>query len=337
MHIIIVGLGSIGTRHLRVMRALCPDAKITVVRQHSPVDQNHPPAGANAITNDLFMALAQRPDAAILSGPATGRMDIAMPLAANGVHILSEKPIASCADHIEEVLKVSAQNNSVFMVGYVLRYMPVLIALKNALDNEEIGQIYSLAAHVGQNLAHWRPGTDYRQSVSARAELGGGAIFELSHELDYVRWLLGQPLMVTCRAGRLGDLDINTEDTADIILEFSNRKQVTIHLDLLQRPASRTCTVLGAKGRLDADLIAGTLHITDGETGYVRDIKVPTLQDSDAIFTLQAQHFLACIDGKALPLVSGQDGLNVLKIALAAKHSAANGITVTLEDQELAK
>jgi len=334
MHILIVGFGSIGQRHLRVMRALLPDAKITVVRQHTPIDTNQPPAGADTITDDLNHAIGQNPDAAILAGPAAGRMDLALPLAKNGVHILAEKPIAMSTNLVAQVLKMVAQNNTVFMVGYVLRHMPVLIAMKNAIDDDRIGDVYSLNAQVGQHLGGWRPGTDYRQSVSAKAALGGGAIFELSHELDYVRWLLGHPTMVTCRAGQLGNLEIDVEDTADIILEFSGRTQATIHLDLLQRPATRTCTVLGSKARLDADLIAGTLHITDGETVQRQSMNIPTLMDRDALFTHQAQHFLACIRGETSPLVSGQDGLDILNIALAAKQSATSGVTVTLHAPE---
>lgn len=332
MHILIIGFGSIGKRHLRVMRDLLPNALITVVRQHGPVDLNNPPEGANAVTNSLITALSQKPNIAILAGPAAGRMDVALPLAQAGIHMLVEKPIATSTDHVEEVLKTALQNNAVFMVGYVLRQMPVLLAVKNALDNEEIGEIYSLAAHVGQNLEDWRPGTDYRQSVSAKAAMGGGAIFELSHELDYVRWLLGSPTAVTCRAGQFGNLEIDTEDTADIILEFATRVQASIHLNLLERPASRTCTVRGTKGRLDADLIAGTMRIIDAETGQSREIDVPLIKSRDDIFTWQAQHFLACINGVTPPMVSGQDGLAVLNIALAAKRSSVSGITVTLAD-----
>lgn len=330
MHLAIIGFGSIGKRHLRVFRALRPNARITIVRQHGPVTPSQPPEGADAITNDLDSVIAERPDAAILSGPAPNRMQAALPLAEAGVHLLSEKPIATSDDDVERVLLAAKNSGATFLVGYVLRHLPVLIALKQALADNAIGRVISLNAEVGHHIADWRPDTDYRKGVSANAHLGGGAIFELSHELDYVRWILGTPAAVTCRTQQLGDLGIDVEDTADLILDFETPATATVHLDLLQRPASRKCTVRGDKGRIEADLIAGTIHILDADTGDTQQIEVPALDNRDALYIRQAKHFLSCIDGDASPLVSGEDGLAVLRIALAAKRSAQCGQTVSL-------
>lgn len=330
MHLVIIGFGSIGKRHLRVFRELRPDAHITVVRQHGPIRPSQPPEGANAITNDLDAVIAEHPDAAVLSGPASSRMQTALPLAEAGVHILSEKPIATTDTDVKRVLLAAQNSGASFLVGYVLRYLPALTALKQSISTGAIGRVFALNASVGQHIADWRPETDFRKSVTAQEHLGGGAIFELSHELDYVRWLLGAPASVTCRTQKLGNLGIDVEDTADLILEFNTPAMATIHLDILQRPASRTCTVLGDKGRIEADLIAGTLHVHDAATGQVQKIEVPSLENRDAIYLRQAEHFLSCIDGTALPMINGEDGLAVLEIALAAKRSAQSGRTVSL-------
>jgi predicted dehydrogenase len=335
MHILIIGFGSIGQKHLRVIRSILPDAKITVVRQHNTVNSAHPPEGANSITDNLQLALRHNPDAAVLAGPAKNRMDIAKILATSGVHILAEKPISMTIDGVKEVLEIAAKNNIVFMVGHVLRQLPVLNALKQSIDNGDIGQMFSLHAQVGQHLADWRSGTDYRSSVSAQKKLGGGALFELSHELDYVRWLLGQPTSVTCRTSQAGDLGIDAETCADLILEFPDHIQASVHLDFIQRPASRTCVVNGSLGKLTANLIEGTLHLTESETGQTQKIQTPSNKDRDAIFIQQAEHFLTCIKNGLNPLVSGYDGFDVLKITLAAKHSAVSNSTIFLSEQEL--
>lgn len=330
MHIVIIGFGSIGQRHLRVFRSLMPDAYISVVRQYGTVDQANPPEGADAITNDLNSVIEQKPDASILAGPATDRMKTALKLVEAGIHVFVEKPIATSTDDVSNVLATARKNKCVFLVGYVLRYLPVLKALKSHVENGLLGRVYALHAHVGQHLADWRPNTDHRKGVTAQAKLGGGAIFELSHELDYVRWLLGTPDKLTCRTQRLSQLTVDVEDIAEITMEYDGSAFATIHMDLLQKPASRFCVVIGDKGRIEADLLKGTLiHIdTDGKSVDMPVSKVNS--GATDIYETQAKHFLSCIIDHCPPQVTGEDGLAVLEIALAAKESARNDVAVTM-------
>src|SRR5215813_3907127 len=97
--------------------------------------------------------------------------------------------------------------------------------LNSLLAERAIGKVIASRVKVGQYLPDWHPWGNYRQSYSAQGELGGGANLDAIHEIDYVRWLLGEV------AGKLSQLQIDTEDVAEILLRFENGAVGEIHLD----------------------------------------------------------------------------------------------------------
>ena len=122
------------------------------------------------------------------------------------------------------LLALCHQRRLVLMVGYNFRFYPPLQAMRQALVEGCIGRLISLRAEAGQYLPDWRPGSDYRQGASARRELGGGVVLELSHELDYIRWLGGEVESVGALVGKLSDLEIEVEDTAEIVTPLCQRR-----------------------------------------------------------------------------------------------------------------
>ena len=139
--------------------------------------------------------------------------------------------------------------------------------MRKALHQGHIGRVQSVRAEVGQYLPDWRPGIDCRQTASAQQALGGGALLELSHEIDYVRWLIGEIREVTARIARLSDLEIDVEDCAEIILTFENGTIGGPHLDMIQRAPTRTCRLIGSDGTLVWDGL--TSHVARYSAAYL--------------------------------------------------------------------
>ena len=325
-NILIAGLGSIGRRHLATVRAVLPDARIVVLRrpgQALPAD-----AGPKtALVHDVEAALTAGVDAAIVANPAPFHVATALPLALAGVPLLIEKPLADSPEGLAPLLDACAEKNVPLQVGYCLRFDPSLRAMKDALEAGAIGRVLSLNAEVGQYLPDWRPGTDYRQGVSARAALGGGALLELSHEIDYARWLAGEVTAVAAAIGRLGDLEIDVEDSADLLLTFASGARATVHLDMLQRPATRTCRIVGSAGTLAWDGIRhqASLHRPDTD-GW--EALPASAAGRDDIFQSQFRHFLEAIRTGRPPLIDGNDAARTLSVIAAARRSAAEQRTV---------
>jgi len=323
MNILIAGLGSIGRRHLTNLRRIEPGANLTIWHQRS---RSHgPPELPGLAARHVYSveeALETRPDVAVITSPASVHIPTALAMAREGVHLFIEKPLSHTLEGINDLLVLCRRQNLVLMVGYNLRFYEPLQLIKKALDDGRVGRVLTMRAEVGQFLPDWRPGTDYRATGSARNELGGGVVLELSHELDYARWLMGEVTSVMARVARLSNLEIDTEDTAEIILQFSNGALGSIHLDMIQQPATRTCRISGTEGTITWDWESDRVHLfearnrTGQDLGPVRDI------DRNEMYVAELRHFLDCIKGNATPLIDGNDGRRVLEIALAVRRSS---------------
>ena len=182
------------------------------------------------------------------------------------------------------------------MVGYVLRFLPALHALRRHLADGAIGDVRLARVEVGQYLPDWRPASDYRTGVSAQERLGGGALLELSHEIDYATWLFGQPATLQCSRGRVSPLEIDVEDSAHLLLEYPARR-VSIQLDFLQRVANMAVQVVGSEGTLHADLIKEELTVVTPRDPQGRRLEAQKLPDGNDLYRRQFDFFFA----RALP------------------------------------
>jgi len=155
-NILIAGLGSIGRRHLQTVRAVLPEARITVLRRPGqPLPDDAGPT--TELIHDVEAALAAGIDAAIIANPAPFHIATALPLARAGVPLLIEKPLAESPLGVGPLIEACATRRIPLQVGYCLRFDPSLLAVKDALEAGAIGRVLSLAAEVGQYLPDWRP------------------------------------------------------------------------------------------------------------------------------------------------------------------------------------
>ncbi len=330
--LLIVGRGSIGGRHLRLARELLPTAHIAVLGRPRPPKAGE--AEPDACFATLEEALRFAPEAAVIANPAPMHVDVALPLARQGVHLLIEKPLSDRSDRVADLLTAAEAAKSVMLVGYNLRFAPALRTLRELVRDGAVGRVLSVRAEVGQYLPGWRPGADYRDSVSAKAALGGGALLELSHEIDYLRWLLGDVAWVSAIMRRQGELEIDTEDTVHLVLGFAapaGAKGVVARadLDFIRQDSTRSCVVIGESGTVRWDALAGTVSIFKaGASSWSVVADQPPARDET--YRAEWAHFLACIGGTEQPLVTGADGLAVVRIAEAARRSSDSGAVVQL-------
>jgi predicted dehydrogenase len=190
-------------------------------------------------------------------------------------------------------------------------------------------------AHWGEYLPDWHPWEDYRQGYSARSDLGGGAILSLCHPLDYLRWFFGEVMTLWAFAGRLGDLTLDVEDTAEIGIRYQSRVLGSVHLDYNQRPSAHTLQVTGTQGTLHWDNAGGAVYVEQFPVGaeIVTTQEYPILPgfERNDLFLAEMSHFLAVARGETQPACTLEDGIQVLRLALAARQSAQYGELVNLK------
>jgi len=317
---LIVGSGSIARRHLANLRMLRPKSRIVVLRRRQSDSGDLP--GADRVVDTLEDAIHERPETAIVANPAPFHVPVAQKLAEAGCHLLVEKPLSERMEGSNALIDTCASRGVTLMVGYNLRFCPSLQAMASMVADGAIGRILHVSAEIGQYLPDWRPATDYRTGVTAQAKLGGGALLELSHEIDIALWLGGAVASLTASLGRIGDLEIDTEDCADLLINFSSGARGYVHMDLLQRVPTRRCRAMGSAGTLEWDYFEDALRL--GRPGEPwRQLEVPRLNQRNDMYLDELTHFFACVEQGVLPLVPGPVGRDVLAVALAARESAA--------------
>lgn len=234
-----------------------------------------------------------------------------------------EKPLADAAAAVPPLLARCRKHERVLLIGYNLRFLPSLQRFRRLLHESLVGRVISVRCEVGQYLPLWRPGTDYRVGVSASRSLGGGALLELSHELDYLRWIFGEVDWVQASLGRQSALEIDVEDTVHLVLGFmpanDGRRLVgNVSMDFIRHDVTRACVAIGELGSLRWNGIAGTVeHLAAGADGWQEVFRHQ--QHRDETYLAEWEHFLACVEGREFPLVSGEDGLEVLRIVEATR------------------
>jgi len=321
---LIVGMGSIGKRHLECLRIVDPEARIIVWRQYH--QNTTVPYGADNVVFDLDSALELSPTCAILANPTTLHVPTALQLAKAGIHLLIEKPISNAMEQVDELISLCEKNGLVLMVAYVLRFNPSLKVFRGLVKSGKVGRVISFRAEVGQYLPDWRPSSDYRNGVSAKKELGGGALLELSHELDYIYWIFGNVRTVSAIVQNSGVLDIDVEDIVEAVMEIDTTDGGSVigsvHLDMLQRPACRTCRVVGESGALEWDVIENAVRYYNVDTKQWELIFHAPNKDRNSLFVEQIESFLSAVRLEKKPRVSGHDGKAVLQLIQGIRKAA---------------
>jgi predicted dehydrogenase len=334
--ILIVGRGSAGLRHLELSRQLFPNAETKILISQE-TNYNEKAIDPNLITIDQVSKFA--PQIAIIANPATFHLEIAQELVKTGVHLLIEKPISSTTEGVQELIRSCKEKKVVLLTGYNLRYSASLNHFRDAINHKIVGKILSVRCEVGQYLPDWRPNKDYRFTVSANRHLGGGALLELSHEIDYLRWIFGEMDWVKATLSTQSSLDLDVEDYANLVVGFMpgiDGRQIiaSVNLDFIRHDRTRSCIVIGETGTLKWNGLIGSVEIFDRTSENWKVLFVNN-SDTDKSFIAEWENFIDSVNRKSKPLITGEDGLRVLEVVEAARKSSATGSQVLIKRARL--
>ncbi len=335
MKFLIAGLGSIGRRHLSNLIAL-GEKDIVLLRTRKGTLPDDELAGY-PVETDLSEALEKhKPDAVIVANPTSMHLDVAIPAAEAGCHILLEKPISHSLERLDILQKAAEEGGSRILAGFQFRYHPALNKARELIQSNTLGKTLTVHAHWGEYLPQWHPWEDYRQSYAARADLGGGVIVTLTHPLDYLRYLLGEVESLWSFNGHISPLEIDVEDVAEIGLRFVNGAVGGVHVNYFQRPPVHRLEIVGTKGTLRWDNADGILHLYKMPASfgsYSENPSAPVMEtfslpegfERNQLFVEQTRHFIEIVRGEAEPVCGLEDGVMALRLALAAYESQKTG------------
>jgi predicted dehydrogenase len=297
----ITGAGSIGQRHQRLLQEL--GHEVIVISESSK----------SAKYKSLSDALTQEDFQYVVLASQTSQhfADLSVLIEKSFVgSVLVEKPIFDRSE------KLKPNRFKLLAVGYNLRFHPAIIWLKETLP--QLGAISSANLYVGQYLPTWRPDSDYRNSSSAKIDSGGGALRDLSHELDLVQYIFGDWNRLTAIGGKFSDLEIETDDTFSILMQTDRCSAVSVQMNYSDRLRQRLITVNGNNGTIQIDLVRNSATFNNNQKSF-------NVQPDS---TYVSQHN-AVIHNQDLSICSLADALKVVATIEAVEKSAKKSKWVT--------
>jgi len=304
MEVLVAGFGSIGRRHVNNLLNLEDIDRISIytkVKDFGDLNKDK-----IEIINSLNGVDV---DFAIIANETHRHLATAIPLAERGIHLFIEKPLTHNLRDVRVLKEIVERKKVKVFVGYNLRFLGAMMCIKEQLSKRIIGDLYFAKIEVGQYLPLWRPDSDYRYSYSANSDRGGGVALDLSHEVDYMRYLFGDPYCWKVARSKVSKLEIDSEDIFEAVYKYQNGFICNVHMDYLQQDKKREIRIVGSEGTLICDFINKTLRVNKDSV-----IKDESIFDINKTYIDELTHFIESIEQNIEPRVTLEDGIKVLKL-----------------------
>lgn len=263
MKVIFFGLGSIGTRHAKIILA---NYKYDLYAFRSGKSKEENSLGIKELYSWKEVKKLNA-GVAFITNPTSVHIETAIKCAKLGLALFIEKPVDKDIKGLDKLIKIVKEKRLVTYVAYNLRFHPVLINLKRYTDKLKV--LY-LRAVCTSFYPLWRPNRDYLKTYSANSKMGGGVILDLSHEIDYVSYLLGQINKIKGNFSKRGKVTVDAEDYADILIE-TKVAPANIHINFLSQLRQRYI-------QIDFEDLTVIGDIINGEIKEYKDEKLKKTQ-----------------------------------------------------------
>ena len=318
-NILIIGLGSIGERHVRNLLKI--GAKnIYVVRRKNKKPRTIKKTDYSFISC-IDDALKLDISAAIIATPTNKHTADLLKLVKSRIPVLVEVPLSNSLYDLNKINNISKKLKVPILIGHNLKFHPSLLKINQLVKGNKYGKTYFSRSQFGEYLPECHPWEDYKKRYEAKKSMGGGPILTSIHEIDHAVWLFGKVKTVTCVAKNL-KLPIDVEDTAMIILEHQNKIVSEIQLDFIQRPYTRNIQITSDRGSIEWGLIENNLLVFSSKTKKWKKINNVKKYDINQTYIDELIHFSEIVLKNKKPLTSLDDGIHVLKVALGALKSS---------------
>ncbi|NYT04907.1 MAG: Gfo/Idh/MocA family oxidoreductase [Methanomicrobiales archaeon] len=330
----IIGMGSIGKRHVRSLAEI-GERDIVALRTRKGTARDLPPDLAyvhECRDEDAFYA--SKPEGVIVATPTSLHLDAMQGALRRGIPVFVEKPLVESVERLNEI---PPGMRHLVMTGFCLRYHPVIMAVRAMIESGLLGTLYTAYLYCGQYLPLWHPYADYRSEYYSRKELGGGVLRTLSHELDLACFLCGKVSELTAAAGRISGLEIDVEDHAALICRAAGGAVVTIGLDFLNPRSVRRGMLIGEHGSIEYSFdppAAVFRGHAGGEEQHIGDSSAGAgMRMADAMYRNQMHDFRAVVRHEKRPGADFADGARVMAMIGAAEASVQSRSWVAVQEE----
>ena len=316
--ILIIGVGSIGERHLRCFQAtrraqvsLCelnPVLRTTVAERYQITD----------VFDNLESALAGKPEAVVVCTPAHLHLPLAVAAAKRGIHLLIEKPLGTTLEGVETLQAEVRERKLVAGVAYVYRAHPALASMREAIRSGRFGEPVQVVGTFGQHFPFYRPA--YRETYYQSHATGGGAVQDaLTHVVNAGEWLVGPVDRLVADAAHQVLAGVEVEDTVHLMTRHGTVLGA-FTLNQHQAPNEGSLTVICKQGTARFEY-HNSRWCWQTEPGDAWHDEPGVKLERDTLFTIQAESFLDAMQGTRAPLCNLAEGIQSLRVNLSILRS----------------
>lgn len=334
MTILLIGLGSIGQRHLRNLRALYgASVRICAFRERNlkrllnnkgeVVDGALEDVYDVVVYQDLGKCLQQENiDVVIVSTITSKHIEYAIKAVEAGCDVFIEKPLSHNLERVDELLEKARINDAVVQVGFQLRYHPCVRFVKELISSNQLKNVFSVDFWVGERVSKMHSYEDYKNTYIVTKDMGGGIVLNQQiHEIDLMLYLFGSPQKIFGVTGKLASVTSDVEDRADAMYIYNDNMVVSIHSDFATYPPQRKFVIRAENGTAEVDILNNTVRYSiDGAA--TENICFSEFERND-MFMEEMSSFFDDIKSRCVGGVSLAEGTQSLKIALATLKSSA--------------
>lgn len=323
--VLVCGAGSIGRRHIANLLQL--GAKVTVWRSQIHLLKSIQKEFDVEVNMDLDESI-DKADAVVIATATDNHIPIAIKVLKAGKALFIEKPLSNNWTGIEDLKHLSA--GRIIEVGCQLRTHQNLIALSKLLLKTGEKGIFTYRLAMGHRLDAWRNGKDYQVGYSSDSERGGGALFDLIHQIDLALWLFGPVVEVNAVLSKRSGLNIKGDDISNLLLTHSSGLTGHIQLDMASPVYRCEAEVMTSDSIFKWSYLKGILYNHSDSNTVIEDQVVEGFERND-LFKTHMAHFLQRLTDNTLPpLCSFEDGIAALRVAICSREASINGKKITI-------
>jgi len=315
MNFLICGLGSIGYRHLKILKNI-GNFGIWAFRSGKSTisEQRQKESAPDQIFDKLEAAIKARPDAALVTNPTFLHLEVAQKIAERGIPIFIDKPLDCNLEKVFNFQSVVREKKIPVLVGFNLMFHPGILKIFELLKKETIGDIIAANVHWGTYMPEWHPWEDYQNTYAARTEMGGGVVLTMCHELNYLTYFFGKVVELKAMEFCKKKLDISGEEGVNVLLKHETDIVSNVHLNYIQKPNKRTCQIIGENGTIFWDYRSPEVVVenSDSKKVYPLDGDADSLHDKS--YENEMSHFIDVVQGRVEPKIPLSKGIQDLEL-----------------------
>lgn len=313
MTFLICGLGSIGKRHLRILKGL---GEFRFIALRSGKSQTESSGLTDIEITDIRKISEFEIDGALITNPTSLHIETAIEISKAGIPMFIEKPLDKDLNRIEELMEIVKMKALPVLMGYNFIFHPGIVEIKKLIGSGKIGNVVAAKSQFGTYMPGWHPKENYKESYASKKSLGGGVVLTSIHEQNYLTDLFG--IVTNVKAMEVGGnvTGIESEEGVEILLKHESGVVSNIHLNFFQKPYYRNCQVIGSEGTICWDFSIPEVKVLYKDKNEVIKLGDTAMELLDISYENQMKHFLDVVKRKALPASTLQNGINDMNIAI---------------------